>query len=473
MKLFKDKNSMIIAIVIVAVLLISLGFLLFKCAKNNTTSFNVIDYGAVGNGQADDAKAIQSTIDACNNNGGGQVIFPAGKTFMSSPVELKSNCDIHLEENSKWLANPDTTIYNISAFKENRSEGTKWLWAKDCENLTLSGNGTIDGNCFVFEGAELEDSYELKVPDDRELDPRPHVLTLENVTNLQIKDISLQGAAYWTVHVLGCYNVDVSNIDINNDVKVRNCDGIDIDHSKKVRISDCFIESGDDCICFKNRREYAEYGTCEDIVVNNCIMTSRSCAVKLGSENMDKINDVLINNCVIKASNRGIGIQNRDEGSVTNVRFSNINLDCHSFSEVWWGKGEPIYVTSYPRAPIANVDGSWRFPKGETHGTCGEVRDIYFNNINAISENGCFIGGDTPDKVSNIYFTDVNIKFNRATNYPLGVYDTRPRDGEDLIKSKTYGVYCDKGSNIVFKDFDVKLESNYPKEVYGGLKYGC
>ena len=67
---------------------------------------------------------------------------------------------------------------------------------------------------------------------------------------------------------------------------------------KKVRIANCFIESGDDCICLKNRREFEEYGSCEDIVVTNCIMTSRSCAIKIGSENMDKIDNVLFNNCI-------------------------------------------------------------------------------------------------------------------------------------------------------------------------------
>lgn len=76
---------------------------------------------------------------------------------------------------------------------------------------------------------------------------------------------------------------------------------------------------------------------------------------------MDSISDVLIDNCVIKASNRGIGIQNRDEGTVTNVVFSNIIIEGYFFSDVWWGKAEPIYVTSYPRATSNHKDGNWRF----------------------------------------------------------------------------------------------------------------
>ena len=73
----------------------------------DSTVFNVLDYGAKGDGKTDDAVAIQKAIDECNSKGGGQVLFPTGYTFLSGPVELKSNVDIHLEVQSTWIANPD------------------------------------------------------------------------------------------------------------------------------------------------------------------------------------------------------------------------------------------------------------------------------------------------------------------------------------------------------------------------------
>lgn len=118
-------------------------------------------------------------------------------------------------------------------------------------------------------------------------------------------------------------------------------------------------------------------------------MVSRSCAIKIGSENMDVINNVLFNNCIIRDSNRGIGIQNRDEGTVTNVVFDNMIVDCRLWSDVWWGKAEPIYVTSYPRAVGNHKDAGWRFPKGATEGRCGEVSRIWFSNVKCISEMVC------------------------------------------------------------------------------------
>lgn len=437
------------------------------CSNPTGTDYRIEDYGAVARDGVDNADAIQKAIDACSASGGGVVTVPAGKTFMCGPLHLKSNVDLHLEPNSRLLANPDESIYKESAFLANEGEGMMWISGKDIENVSITGQGMLDGNGIAFMGAELEDSYELKPVTT--FDPRPHVLTLINVDRLQIRDVTIGNSAYWTIHLIGCNDASIIGATVLNSLKVRNSDGIDVDHSTNVRISNCHIESGDDCICLKNRREYEAYGSCHDIVVENCTMVSRSCAIKIGSENMDTISNVLFNNCIIKDSNRGIGIQNRDEGVVTNVIFSNMLVDCGFYSDVWWGKSEPIYVTSYPRAVGNHKDAGWRFPKGATEGRCGEVSHIWFVNVKCTTENGVFVGGDTPDKVNNIHFENVDMRFVRSSAFPGGVYDKRPCLGEGFVTDGTYAFYIDIASDISIDNCSYTLAPD-AREVQGLVK---
>lgn len=426
----------------------AMGF--FPCSA---ADFNVTGYGAKGNGVTDDAKAIQRAIDACSASGGGSVIIPSGKIFMAGPLHLKSNVDLHLQPNSVLLANPDEAVYTESAFCGNRGEGMMWISGKDIQNISITGQGRIDGNGVAFMGRELSDSYELKPVTD--FDPRPHVLTLVNASNVKINGVTIANSAYWTVHLVGCHDVAISDISLLNNLKIRNGDGIDIDHSRKVRISNCFIESGDDCICLKNRREFEEYGPCEDVVVTNCIMTSRSCAVKIGSENMDAIRRVLFDNCIITKSNRGIGIQNRDEGTVSDVTFSNMTVDCRLFSDVWWGKSEPIYVTSYPRARGNHKDAGWRFPKGATKGACGEVSNIRFIDIYSTSENGIFLGCDEPGKIRNVTLDNIDLTLLKPAQYEGGVFDRRPCEGEGFIKAPSSGIYTENIENLNINSLNI------------------
>ncbi len=422
--------------------------------------YDITDYGAKGDGKNDDAVAIQRAIDRCGEAGGGQVLVPPGRVFLCGPFRLKSNIELYIGHGATIKAKSDEGLYTKSAFRNNRAEGSMWIEGEHLENVHIRGGGTIDGNGTAFMAVEQKDAYQLKTTG--QTDPRPHLLTLVDCKNIKIRDITFSNSAYWGIHLVGCYDVSIVGVSVYNSLKLRNSDGIDLDHCQNINITNCHIESGDDCICLKNRREYAEFGPCKDITISGCTLVSTSCAVKIGSENMDEISRVIITNCIIKDSNRGIGIQHRDEGSVSNIIVSNVVIECRLFSDVWWGKAEPIYITAFPRSVKNHKDGLWRLPSGEVKGKVGQVKNITFSNIRCKSENGIFIAAESRDKIDNIRFQVVDIEIDKFTRYEGGIYDCRPCAGREMIAGDTSGFFIRNAGNIFIQHCSVEWGKNRP-----------
>ena len=226
---------------------------------------NILEYGAVGDGQTNDAPVIQKAIDTCAEQGGGVVLFPGGRTYSSGYVLLKSNVEVHLEPGAVWKASSNIEDYyplrNNGKITAHGRPFHAFIYALGQENVTISGQGTIDGNESVFYGDDsgyhIEGSYYPRVP----------LLLLEDVKHLTIKEVRLTNCAFWTVHLVGCKDVLIDGIRLLNNLKMANSDGIDPDHCQNVRISNCHIECGDDAIVLKNSGDYKKYGPCENIVV--------------------------------------------------------------------------------------------------------------------------------------------------------------------------------------------------------------
>jgi hypothetical protein len=137
-------------------------------------------------------------------------------------------------------------------------------------------------------------------------------------------------------------------------------------------------------------------------------------------------------------------------------------IESRLFSDVWWGKAEPIYVTAYRRAKINHKDANWRFPRGATEGRVGEVKNIYFSNVKCTGENGIYVSAESAGKVSNIVFDEVDVWINKTTSIPGGVYDRRPADTEGFVKGRTSGFYFDKASGITVRNCSVQWGHNKP-----------
>lgn len=423
------------------------------------SDFVITAYGAVGDGTVDSTPALQAAINACHGAGGGRVVVPAPGVYLSGPFQLKSWVELHVEANATIRAIVDEACYTEPPF-QNRSEGSMWISARGAEHIAITGLGTLDGRGTAFMENETPTHYNYKFVDG--VDLRPHLLTLIGCRHITIRDVTFADAAYWCVHPAGCQDVVIDGVRIYNSLKVRNCDGIDIDHCRDVRISNCLIESADDCICIKNRRDFAEYGPCEHITITGCVLTSTSCALKLGSENVDAMRDIVVVACVIKASNRCLGIQNRDEGSIENVLFSDIVIESRLFADVWWGKSEPIYVTAFKRAPGT----LYRFKSGATSGEIGPVRNIRFRNIVCRSEGGVYVSGCAESRITGLVFDDVRVEIDKTSKHRGGLLDRRPCDVEGIVAAPTAGFRIQAADDVTLRNCRVDWGANRP-EYYG------
>ena len=409
--------------------------------------YNILHFGAVGDGITNDTSAIQAAIDACAKAGGGRVVLPGGKTYRCGALVLCSNLEFHLEMGAVLKGSDDLAAYRLfgsgSSAPQKRavpsyenceyagSPTHYFLYAKDCENLAITGYGRIDGNEEIFYGEVTHWHIEGIFY------PRAPMLFLENVHHLTIQNVTLERSAFWTVHMIGCQDVLIDGIRILNNLKMANCDGIDPDHCQNVRIANCHIECADDCIVFKNTAAYMQYGPCENITVTNCTLTSTSAAIKFGSESEALFRNILVENCVISRTNRAISLQLRDKGSIENVIFHNIIINTRLFrKEVFWGAAEPIAITVFQRKEDTQV---------------GTVRGIHFSNIRCESENGILMYAQHPGSISDITFENVSLRLRKVTDHEKGLYDLRPNTVLPGTPKKVCYVYAHGVHSAVFR----------------------
>ena len=234
------------------------------------STHDVLTYGAVGDGQTNDAHAIQAAIDACHAAGGGTVL-PAGRTYLSGSLELRGQTEFRVERGATLLASPNYADYRPEHFSDIISGGLidtdselsrrAWLTAFEAHDLSITGGGVIDGHGRAFILADLGGICQMRGPQGEEqYQARPYSLNLIGCQRLDMGGLTIRDGAYWTLRLMGCQDVTISHLRLHNDLRIPNNDGIDLDRCKRVRISDCDIVAGDDAICLKACRSTAATG---------------------------------------------------------------------------------------------------------------------------------------------------------------------------------------------------------------------
>jgi polygalacturonase len=329
------------------------SLLLFACALsvNAASVCDVTAYGAKNDASARSTKAIHDAIQACAKAGGGTVYFPAG-TYETGAIELASNITLNIDAGATLRFHTELSEYPLVP---GRSEGTEGLTpapligGRNLQNIAITGRGTLttDNAAWVRQAngnAEaramwtsiqnrLENKETIPEADYRKAAPslRPAMIRPMDSKNILIEGIHVTGSSFWTIHLLYCENVVVRNVIVET-YPGANPDGIDIDSSREVRVSDSYFDTGDDAIVIKSGKgvDGRRVGKpSENITITNCTFGRAHGAVVVGSETAGGVRNVTASNIVAKGTEIGIRIKSgRSRGGVIeNLRFDNWVID--------------------------------------------------------------------------------------------------------------------------------------------------
>ncbi|HYO89075.1 MAG TPA: glycosyl hydrolase family 28 protein, partial [Candidatus Limnocylindrales bacterium] len=376
-------------------------------------SYDVREYGAVGDGVSYDTVAFQSAIDACAAAGGGTVYIPPGR-YVCAPMTLASFVTLHLEAGATVLASPRPGDYT----PEPEQWEPEWLnigliTARHAQCVTITGRGTLDGNgmAFIDTGRvklndELDSDFARRFTrqgddflherfDNGEApyhapptDKRPGTLVrFHDCQNVEVSGVTLANSPVWTMFFHECIGVHVTGLHIHSPASERrmpNDDGVDFLNCRGVRLSDCFIETGDDCI--------AVFGG-EDMVFSNCTLWSRSAGVRVGWLH-GGAKRLAFSNLIIH-SNRGVGIFLRAGFDIEQISFTNLIIKARLHIGHWWGNGEAIHISAVRREP--------------GNAPLGRIRGLRFAHITAEAENGIVVYGTPERSIEDLVLEDVTL----------------------------------------------------------------
>ncbi len=406
---------------------IAFVFVLFSSFLFTALSFakeyNVLSYGAKGDGATLNTLAIQKAIDACSNTGGA-VVFPAGR-YVTGTIYLKSNVTLRLQKGAVMLGSkamedypendPDYVFYRKG--KINRA----LIYAYKQQNIALEGDGVIDG-----QGADILTASGKPVVSYAE---RPFLIWMVQCEDIRIEGLKLQNSAMWMQHYMACERIYIHDVEVYNHSN-KNNDMIDINGCRDVIISDFRGDSDDDGITLKSTHAMPV----ENVTITNCVLSSHCNAIKCGTESNAGYKNITISNIVIKPSAdkepiygkpagiSGISLEVVDGAAMDGVSISNVIIDGPEvplFIRLGnrargYDKSKPVpAVGSIENITISNVTAWARYPHGSSiTGVPGHrVRNVTLENIRIFYPGG----GTAEDAARNV--PELEKKYPEATMF--------------------------------------------------------
>ncbi len=406
--------------------------------KTESVDINVIDFGAIGDGENVDTAFLQAAIESCPPTG--RIVIPKG-VYLTGPLFLKSNITLDLKEGAVLLGLKDRKYYPILKGSMKGSEKDFYLgsWEGDeqdefaslitaigVENVNIVGLGVLDGNSDF-------DTWWLN-PKEKRRAWRPKTIFLNCCKNVLIEGITVKNSPSWTIHPLMCENLKFIDLSIENPFDAPNTDALDPESSKNVLILGNTFSVGDDCIAIKSGKidmSIKNPVSSENIHIRNCNMKFGHGAVVLGSEMSSGVKSIFIEKCIFNSTDRGLRIKTRrgrgSKGIIDNIHVSNVKMD---------NVMTPFSINSFyycdPDGKTKYVWDKEKLPVDDRTPYIGEIyiEDVVCNNAKVCA---AFMYGLPERKIEKVEMKNVYVEFdeNATEDYAdmMSFIDPMKRNG--------------------------------------------
>lgn len=425
-------------------------------------TLHIINYGAKGDGQFLNTHAINQAIQACSERGGGVVLIPAG-LWLTGPIEMQSNVNLHLKRDavltftkdfneyklveSNWEGEPawrnqnpisGKNLNNIAITGEGIIDGNGGTWrmvkkskltASQWKNLTASG-GVVDpeNNIWYPSASSFKGSKEKKAgvirpgttaADFKEVKDflRPNLLVFTNCKRVLLEGVTIQNSPAWNVHPLLCEDLILRKLSVRNPWYGQNGDGVDIESCKNVLIEDCTFDVGDDGICIKSGRDKAGRDRAkptENVVIRNNIVYHAHGGFVIGSEMSGGARNIWVEDCSFIGTDIGLRFKTtRGRGGVVeNIFINNINMidipgEAILF-DMYYAAVDPVPMAGEKREAVKTV----MLPVTEE---TPQFKNFYIKNIRAKgASKGIFLRGLPEMHIQNIWIENATLEANKG-----------------------------------------------------------
>lgn len=442
----------------------------FEMTKVSAPSFpdnkvNVADFGAKNDGTILCTEAFRNAIEELTKQGGGTLLVPAG-VWLTGPIELKSNINLHLEKGAIILFSPDVNLYPLvetvfEGLDTRRCQSP--ISGRNLTNVAITGQGCIDGNGQYWRplkkekvtekqwkaatskgGAYKRPNYwfpsaeslrgdsisDMNVPrglnSDEEWQSIRHFLRPVMISLIECKNVWLQGVIFqnspaWNIHPLMCENVLIEDVVVRNPSYAQNGDGVDIESCKNTIVVNSTFDVGDDGICIKSGKD--EDGRrrarpCENVIIDGCTVFKGHGGFVVGSEMSGGVKNIKVANCQFVGTDVGLRFKSKRGrgGVVENIWISNISMVDISTEPItfnlYYGGKSAVEVLESGEVVQAKIEPQ---PVDETT-PC--FRNIYIDNINCRgARRALYFNGIPEMPIKNIVLRNVNITANLPAEF--------------------------------------------------------